>query len=168
MNYFIREMIEEDCPKFYQAFQNKYRNRSKEQVQELYELHNQNQNKVFVAVVQEMLVGYVYIRRKSKAGPFSGEWIPEITELYVVKEFRNHGIGTELMNEAERYVKSVSRKVCIGVGLHNEFGSAQRLCVKRGYVPDGSGIWYEGSNLQESDYCKNDEGLKLYMSKYVE
>lgn len=31
--------------------------------------------------------------------------------------------------------------VCIGVGLHAGYGSAQRMYVKRGYIPDGTGVW---------------------------
>lgn len=37
-----------------------------------------------------------------------------------------------------------SDTVCLGVGLHSGYGAAQRMYVLRGYVPDGSGVWYEG------------------------
>ena len=31
--------------------------------------------------------------------------------------------------------------IYLGVGLHSGYGSAQRMYVKRGYIPDGSGVW---------------------------
>lgn len=46
------------------------------------------------------------------------------------------------MDTAEKIVLTRSKIVCIGVGLHAGYGSAQRMYVKRGYIPDGSGVWY--------------------------
>lgn len=44
------------------------------------------------------------------------------------------------MDIAEKIAFERSDEVCIGVGLHGGYGSAQRMYVKRGYIPDGSGV----------------------------
>lgn len=48
-----------------------------------------------------------------------------------------------------------------GMGI----GTAQRMYVLRGYVPDGSGVWYEGHVLEQYVPCVNDDELVLYLSK---
>ena len=70
---------------------------------------------------------------------------------------------------AEQVAAEFSDKVCLGVGLHNGYGSAQRMYVKRGYVPDGSGVWYgdKPCTPYDTQYTCDDD-LLLYMSKSVE
>ncbi len=45
------------------------------------------------------------------------------------------------------------------------YGSAQRMYVKRGYIPDGSGVWYQDKICAPHGDCKNDDDLVLYLSK---
>ena len=48
----------------------------------------------------------------------------------------------------------------------SRYGSAQRMYVKRGYVPDGSGAWYRGKPCTPYDTIyTNDDDLVLYLSK---
>lgn len=53
-----------------------------------------------------------------------------------------------------------SDTVCLGVGLHSGYGAAQRM-----YVPDGSGVWYEGRVWDQYAPCVNDDELNLFLSK---
>lgn len=46
------------------------------------------------------------------------------------------------MDIAEEIAATYADTVYLGVGLHSGYGSAQRMYVKRGYIPDGSGVWY--------------------------
>ena len=48
-----------------------------------------------------------------------------------------------MMDIAEKIAATYADIVYLGVGLHSGYGSAQRMYVKRGYVPDGSGVWYQ-------------------------
>lgn len=57
------------------------------------------------------------------------------------------------------------RKSVFGVGVHSGYGPAQRLYVKRGYNFDGSGVWYQGKQLDQYAPCVNDDDLLLYMAK---
>ena len=47
------------------------------------------------------------------------------------------------MDIAEEIAATYADIVYLGVGLHSGYGSAQRMYVKRGYIPDGSGVWYQ-------------------------
>ena len=53
----------------------------------------------------------------------------------------------------------------MGVGLHKGYGSAQRMYVKRGYIPDGSGVWFGDKPCRPYADCRNDDDLALYLSK---
>jgi hypothetical protein len=55
--------------------------------------------------------------------------------------------------------------VALGVGLHSGYGAAQRIYVKRGYIPDGNGAWYQGKQHPQYAPCVLDDDLIIYMSK---
>ena len=41
------------------------------------------------------------------------------------------------------------------------------MCVKRGFIPDGTGVWYQGEQLEQYIDCVNDDDLLLYFSKQL-
>lgn len=69
------------------------------------------------------------------------------------------------MDIAEQIAATYADTVYLGVGLHSGYGSAQRMYVKRGYIPDGSGVWYQDKICAPYEECKNDDDLVLYLSK---
>lgn len=75
------------------------------------------------------------------------------------------GVGSALMDAVEALAAETSDTVCLGVGLHSGYGAAQRMYVLRGYVPDGSGVWYEGRVWDQYAPCVNDDELNLFLSK---
>ncbi len=109
--------------------------------------------------------GYINIYCNCTGGPFAGSGLPEIVDFGVLQKYRQHGIGTKLMDAAEEIAGRYADTVCLGVGLHQGYGSAQRMYVKRGYVPDGSGVWYAGRICEPYSACCNDDDLVLYFSK---
>ena len=108
---------------------------------------------------------YINIYRNSAWGAFGGKNYPEIVDFGVLEKYRNRGIGTALMDIAERIAATYADIVYLGVGLHSGYGSAQRMYVKRGYIPDGSGVWYQEKICKPYEECKNDDDLVLYFSK---
>ena len=113
------------------------------------------------------VAGYINLYHKPLAGPFAGQDIPEIVDFGVLEKFRCRGIGSALMDEAERIAAETSNRVCLGVGLYCSYGSAQRMYAKRGYIPDGSGVWYGDHVCEPYTACENDDDLVLYMSKML-
>ena len=69
------------------------------------------------------------------------------------------------MDTAEALAKKTSDTVTLGVGLYTDYGAAQRMYIKRGYIPDGSGVWYRNENCPPYAEIRNDDDLVLYLSK---
>lgn len=74
-------------------------------------------------------------------------------------------MGSKLMDVAEEIAAKYSDTVYLGVGLYSGYGSVQRMYVKRGYIPDGSGVWYGSGVCTPYSQCCNDDDLNLYLSK---
>ena len=121
-----------------------------------------------VSLVAEYMgkqAGYVNVYHPALEGPFAEQNLPEIVDFGVLQKYQRRGIGSKLMDVAEQIAAGYADTVCLGVGLHNGYGSAQRMYVKRGYIPDGSGVWYNGKPCTPYDTIYNDDDLVLYMSK---
>lgn len=118
-----------------------------------------------VAEYSSKPVGYINVYPDNTWGAFGGKGYPEIVDFGVLEKYRNQGIGTILMDVAEQIAATYADVVYLGVGLHSGYGSAQRMYVKRGYIPDGSGVWYQDKICRPYAECRNDDDLALYLSK---
>lgn len=110
-------------------------------------------------------VGYINVYPNSQWGPFGGRGWPEIVDFGVLEKARRQGIGARLMDAAEAVAAHYADTVYLGVGLHSGYGAAQRMYVKRGYLPDGGGVWYGDRVCEPYAPCANDDDLVLYFSK---
>lgn len=121
---------------------------------------------MLVGLFQGVFAGYLTLLPSPAGGPWAGQQIPEICDFNVLKKFRGHGFGWALMDAAEAEAAKTSPVVTLGVGLYTDYGTAQRMYIKRGYLPDGSGLWYGGeAPLPPGAPCVNDDDLVLYLSK---
>lgn len=114
------------------------------------------------------IAGYINVYPDSKWGAFAGKGYPEIVDFGVLEKYRRHGIGGKLMDIAEKIAAEYSDTIYLGVGLHSGYGSAQRMYIKRGYVPDGTGVWYGENVCEPYAECRNDDDLVLYFSKRLD
>lgn len=95
------------------------------------------------------VLGYVQYNRLPKYAPFRRFGIPEIQDLYVSPDHRQNGIGRALIDVCEaQAISDGHQEIGIGVGIISDFGNAQRLYAKCGYVPDGAGVVYEREPFQ--------------------
>ena len=118
------------------------------------------------AEYQGQPAGSLYLYLTANEGPFKGKNLPEIVDFSVLKKYQRKGIGNRLMDAAEQIAAQHADTVCLGVGLCGEYGSAQRMYVKRGYIPDGSGVWYQDKHcVQYETVCTVDDDLVLFLSK---
>jgi GNAT superfamily N-acetyltransferase len=120
---------------------------------------------VIVAREGGRFAGYVTVLWRSVYEPFAADAIPEVNDFNVLPDLRRRGIGTALMDAAERLIAARANTVGIGVGLEPGYGAAQRLYVRRGYVPDGRGITAHGRRLAWGDEAKIDDDLVLWLTK---
>lgn len=118
-----------------------------------------------VAEYRGNVAGYIHVYPNSPRGPFANQGYPEIVDFGVLEKYRKRGIGGKLMDAAEKVAARYADMVFLGVGLHSGYGSAQRMYVKRGYIPDGGGVWYCDKVCPQGGACGNIDELVLYLSK---
>ena len=164
MNCTIRNMIKSDIESLSHGFINQGWPGREEILARYFLEQESGEREVLVAEVEGAVAGYITILPDAKQGPFAG-MAPELSDFNVFETFQNQGIGNLLMEEAEKRVKLVSDKVTLGVGLHSGYGPAQRLYIKRGYIPDGSGVWYQNYPVAMNATCEDIGDLVLYLSK---
>ena len=164
MNYTIRNMIKSDIESLSHGFMNQGWPDREEILTRYFKEQASGEREVLVAEIDGAVAGYVTILPSAKHGPFA-EVYPELSDFNVFEPFRNQGVGNQLLEEAEQRVKRFSGTVCLGVGLHSGYGPAQRLYIKRGYIPDGTGVWYRNQPLEMNATCQNNDDLVLYLSK---
>ncbi|WP_456274737.1 GNAT family N-acetyltransferase [Bacillus sp. AK031] len=161
----IRSMVKEDINKFVDAFEEQGWHKPSELFEDYFEHQETNKLKVIVAQFNDDIAGYVTLFPNAPSGPYKEKNVPEIVDLNVLIKFQKNGIGNKMMDIAEDVAKEKSSLVSLGVGLHYGYGSAQRMYIKRGYIPDGSGVWYRGKQLEQYADCANDDDLTLYLLK---
>src|SRR5262245_62731284 len=118
-----------------------------------------------VGSIDRAFAGYVTVITESGYEPFRTAGIPEIQDLNVLPAYRRRGIAGRLLDECEAWIAERSETAGIGVGLHPGYNAAQRLYVKRGYVPDGRGVTSHGRYVKEGELIAFDDGLALWLTK---
>ncbi len=118
-----------------------------------------------VAEYDGKTAGYINVYPDAPWGPFGGRGWCEIVDFGVLEKYRCRGIGSALMDCAERIAGMFADTVYLAVGLHDGYGSAQRMYCRRGYIPDGSGVWYHNAPAEAYGQVENDDELNLYFSK---
>lgn len=126
---------------------------------------NNNELYVFIAEHKNDIAGYTVLYPNAENGPFANKSIPEIQDFIVFIKYQKKGIGNSILDEAEKKAAALSNLVTLSVGLHYGYGAAQRIYIKRGYMPDGTGVWYNNIQLEQYADCKNGDELVLFLSK---
>lgn len=160
----IRKMQESDIKDLSRGFTSQGWPSREEILTRYFKEQESGEREVLIADLTSAVAGYITILPDAKQGPFAG-MAPELSDFNVFEPFRNQGIGNLLMEEAEKRAKLLSDKVTLGVGLHSGYGPAQRLYIKRGYIPDGTGVWYQNHQPAMNAICEDIGELVLYLSK---
>lgn len=119
----------------------------------------------WVGYYNNQFVGYVTLKWQSFYQPFYLQNIPEIMDLNVLPPYRNQGIGTILLKCAEEFSFKKSPIVGLGVGLYADYGNAQKLYIKNGYIPDGGGITHHYTSVKPGSTVPVDDDLVLWFTK---
>lgn len=163
----VRKMCINDCVQLNEAFLAQGWDSREEILHTYLKQQDSGQREILVAEENQQLLGYITLVYHPQNGPASLEGYPEIVDFNVFEAYQGRGIGSLLLNEVEKVAVKTSSTVMIGVGLCADYGPAQRLYVKSGYVPDGSGVWYKGKLLDRGATCYNDDELALYFKKQL-
>ncbi len=163
----VRSMMESDIDALHQGFAAQGWEASKPRAQfvRYLALQEEKARDVLIAEWEGQAVGYVMLVPQAEQGPFAGKGIPEIVDFNVLQAFQRRGIGTALLDAAEDIARRSAAAVSLGVGLYEGYGAAQRMYARRGYVPDGSGAWYDNAPVVPGQAYPADDSLVLYLSK---
>jgi ribosomal protein S18 acetylase RimI-like enzyme len=138
---------------------------SRERYETYFKEQEEHKRLIFVAEYQGEVAGYTTILLQDTVGPFANKGIPVIVDFNVFIRFQRKEIGTTILDIVENYAGKIGDTISLSVGLHSGYGTAQRMYIKRGYIPDGTGVWYNNQNLDQYVNCRNDDSLVLYLSK---
>jgi GNAT superfamily N-acetyltransferase len=122
----------------------------------------------FLAEIGRSFAGYGTLLWESPYPPFRSAGTPEVSDLNVLPRFRCRGVGSRLLDALEAAAAERSGAVGLGVGLYADYGAAQRLYVRRGYVPDGRGLMYANRPVAPGSEVRVDDDATLMMVRTFE
>ena len=112
------------------------------------------------------VIGYVAIVWESNYVGFRSRGIPLVHQIAVAGPARRQGVATLLMDAAEQLARDRSiAELGITVGLFDEYGPAQRLYGRRGYIPDGRGACRGQEPLRKGMQVTIDDDLIIWLTK---
>ena len=165
----IRPLIREDIVVISEAFNQIGWNKPASLFEEYLKEQYAGEQLVWVAHVHEQFAGYITLKWHSSYPFFKEQNIPEIMDLNVLPSFGKKGIGSLLLDTAEKEAATKSQIIGIGVGLYagedGGYGPAQRLYVKRRYIPDGKGVTYNYEPTIPGNTYPLDDDLVLWFTK---
>lgn len=138
-----------------------------EYIKRCWEENERGERITLLAFYEGQFAGSLHLLFASGYSFFKENGIPEINDFNVIPPLRKRGIGNALMDEVEEIAFQKAGVVGIGVGLYDSYGPAQRIYAKRGFIPDGRGVTYNQLPVTPGSEVRLDDGLVLYMTKYV-
>jgi GNAT superfamily N-acetyltransferase len=163
----IRDLAYSDIKPIVAAFADQGWNKPATQYERYLREQEAGVRDVFVAFLDGSYAGYVTILWESTYEPFRTARIPEINDFNVMPDYRRQDMGSLLMDEAEARVSNVSDEAGIGVGMGPDYGPAQRLYTKRGYIADGRGLTSHGQHVTPGQHVRVDDDLVLYFTRQL-
>lgn len=167
--FLIREFKKDDIPLIVKCFAQISWFKPASIFEQYFNQQTENKRRIWVAYLEDNFAGYVTLKWQSKYDQFSKNNIPEIMDLNVLPNFRNQGIGSKLLKTAEECAALKYQKIGLGVGLYRGhdggYGAAQKLYVKKGYVPDGYGVTYQYKEIVPGESYPIDDDLILWFTK---
>ncbi len=111
-------------------------------------------------------VGFGVLNFEPKYQLYQRLEIPEIQELNVIPEARQQGVATALIEAFENIARDQgAQSMGISVGLTKDYGPAQRLYCKLGYMPDGYGVTYDREAVTVGGSYPMDDDVALMLVK---
>ncbi len=165
MIYTFKALIQDDIPSIVATFTAIGWNKPTSIYEQYFQEQRGGQRHIWIARQNNTVLGYVTLKWQSDYPLFKMHNIPEINDLNVLPVFRKQGIGSKLLDYAEAEARGKSHIVGLGVGLYADYGDAQKLYVKRGYIPDGHGITYNNNFVNPGSTVQVDDDLILWLTK---
>lgn len=142
--------------------------RDAERWQQVWRENVSGERVTLVALHNKQMAGYASLLWKSLYLPFRQDDTPQITAMVVAATRRQNGMGEALVKELEALAdKAGCLRVGAGIPLTAEFGGAQRLYLRMGYLPDGRGVTSGNDPLKAGDTVTVDRRLMMWFTKVI-
>ena len=130
--------------------------------------HAEPEGTSFIATHGHDVIGYTAIASEPDYGGFRSRGIPLIHQVAVAGPFRRQGEATLLMDAAGQLARDRGiATLGITVGLSSEYGPAQQLYGRRGYVPDGRGACQGRQPLRKGMLVTMDDDLIIWLTGHL-
>jgi GNAT superfamily N-acetyltransferase len=167
-NFNLQPLQNSDFDEIVTAFQQIGWDKPKSLFQQYFDEAQHGIRHVLIARDNKQFCGYVTLKWISDYAAFANQQVPEIVDLNVLPAFRRKGTGTMLVQACEQMAKERgATEIGLGVGLLADYGSAQRLYVRLGFMPDGHGLHYKAHAVQYAESVSADDDLVLYFKKSI-
>jgi GNAT superfamily N-acetyltransferase len=121
---------------------------------------------VFIARIDGADAGYGMLNWQPQYALYRRLGMPEIQDLNMIPQQRRKGAAAALIAHCEALARGEGRaQMGISVGLYADYGPAQRLYAKLGYVPDGFGVTYDRAAVRPGELRPVDDNLCLMLVK---
>lgn len=118
-----------------------------------------------LAYIDDILVGCSHLKYNSDYPYFNELQIPEINDLNVFIPYQRQGVANTLIEHFESIASKTCARIGIGVGLYKDYGNAQRIYCRRGYILDGNGVMYNNEPVAPGAMVCVDDDLNLFFTK---
>ena len=121
---------------------------------------------IFMAWRDDDPAGYALLNHQPKYRVYQQLEISEIQDLNVIPAHRRQGVAAVLIHACEEVIRKRNcTQIGISFGLTKDYGPAQRLYIKLGYVPDGFGVTYDRIGVGHAEMRPVDDDLCLMLIK---
>lgn len=128
--------------------------------------HQKEKRTVYLIENEEQIIGYASLLYSSNYAHFKDSDIPEIHDVWILENFRKLGFASMLIRHIEKMAQEKGYKqIGLSVGLYQDYGPAQILYYKLGYIPDGNGVTYKALNVVPGQQYPVDDDLLLWLTK---
>lgn len=113
-----------------------------------------------------VLAGFALLNWTPRYSLYRRLEIPEIQDLNVLADYRRRGIARTIVDYCEKAARARGCDMMgMAVGLTSDYGAAQIMYIKMGYLPDGNGVTYDRQGVQANMAYTLDDDFALMLVK---
>lgn len=118
-----------------------------------------------IALLDGEIAGYVFVLYQDRWGAMADARQPGLADLNVFPWNRRCGVGNALLEKAESIAAQHGDTLHLDVHVTAHAGQAHRLYFRRGYLPDGRGIYHKYQPYDAALGAVDPEDLTLLLIK---